>query len=100
MINIEIDPNKPGKVVYDSKATVFHASEKDLKFDTTYRIRNTNSGKHRDFHFVHSTGPEFDPNTTYVYKENDNGLELHVHNDPEVTKKAAAAYLEAKTQKS
>jgi hypothetical protein len=35
-----------------------------------------------------------------VYKENDNGLELHVHNDPEVTKKAAAAYLEAKTQKS
>ena len=67
------------------------------RFDTEYLIISPNTGVGKEFKFTHSTGPEFDPNTKWIYKSEDNIL-LEVCNDPVMVKKAAAAYLKGKLQ--
>lgn len=88
------------KHAWDSAARKFRVSEKDVAFAIDYRIVNTETGKSMDFHFSHSTGPEFDPNTKWIYINNDSGIALEVCNDPEITKVAAEKYLEAKLRKN
>ena len=89
-------PNRiAGLISYDPATKTFSASEKIARFDTAYTIKNTKTGGTRDFNFSHSTGPEFDPKTSWVYKSED-GLILEIYNDPTRTKAAAGAYLARK----
>lgn len=70
-------------------------SEKDVPFATTYEVISDRTGNRMDFDFSHSTGPEFDPRTEWVYKSN-HDITLRVCNDPETTRKNAEFYLKAK----
>lgn len=87
----------PGNYRYDHISQTIHMSEKGIPFDTEYLVLNPITQNQKQFKFSHSTGPEFQPSTRWVYK-NDDGLTLEIHNDVEITKKAAQAYLEAKTR--
>ncbi len=58
------------------------------------------TGVEKTFKFSHSTGPEFDPDTKWVYhagsKVEGNLFTLIVHNEKELTAARAQAYLQAK----
>jgi hypothetical protein len=95
MFTIEL--NKHPYIYNESKRT-FVMSEKGIPFGTSYVIRNPKTGGSRKFEFTHSTGPEFDPTTRWVYKSED-GIQLEVCNDEQMTKIAAKNYLDAKLQK-
>ena len=75
-------------------STVF-ISEKGVPFSTTYNVISPKTGVGKFFQFSHSTGPEFDPETCWIYKSED-GVVLSVSNDDEMTKLAAEQYLRAK----
>jgi len=47
------------------------------------------------FNFSHSTGPEFDPTTEWVYTSQE-GIEFRVCNDAHITAQNARAYVKAK----
>lgn len=74
---------------------VITISEKGIPFDTEYSVMSPRGGV-KEFKFTHSTGPEFDVNTKWMYKSDD-GLQLAVCNDAQMVEAAAAAYLKAKT---
>lgn len=74
---------------------VITISEKDVPFGTEYNVTSP-TGNSKVFKFTHSTGPEFDVNTKWMYKSDD-GLQLAVCNDADMVRAAAAAYLKAKT---
>lgn len=91
------------KIIYDSAKhdynpiiKTFFISEKDVKFATTYELVNPKTKQSMVFDFTHATGPEFDPNTRWVYKTKDGELTLWVGNDAEVTKARGDAYKKAK----
>jgi hypothetical protein len=84
------------KHTYDAGMFIFHMSERDVPFATTYDIINPKTGKEMRFEFTHSTGAEFDPKTIWVYKNADKSVSLFVHNDPKITRVLAANYLKAK----
>ena len=92
MTNITFNPTNHH---YDKEKKVFSISEKDTKFDTSYTIKNEATGKSMKFNLTHSTGPEFAPDTKWVY-EGEEGVTLEVCNDPEITKQLAKNYLQAK----
>ena len=96
MHNIIFDKTKH---VYNSQTKTFIMSERGIPFDTSYTITNPKTGKSMLFDFTHSTGPEFDPNTRWVYKSPDKTITLEVCNDRQMTKIAADAYLTAKLRK-
>ena len=77
-----------------------HTSESQLPFDTEYIITSPKTGVEKTFKFSHTTGPEFDPNTQWVYyagsSESGDLFTLIVHNEKEITKNRAQAYLLAK----
>lgn len=80
---------------YDKKNKTFQVSEVHAGgFATVYRVLNPKTGEHKDFELSHSTGPEFDPKTRWVYKSGD--LTLEVCNDEYVTEIQARNYLKAK----
>lgn len=83
---------------YSFKDNTFVMSEKDVKFDTTYKVVNPATNKFMVFEFKNSTGPEFDSNTKWIYKS-DSGLTLEVCNDANMVKQAANAYLQHKLAK-
>jgi len=100
-INLQDHPNS-----YNKETKVISMSEKGIPFGTTYMVFNPKTGNTEHFEFSHSTGPEFDPKTIFVWKivnKDKNpaleGLTLQLHNDAEITKATAAAYLKAKTRK-
>lgn len=82
---------------YNPQTKTFSMSEKGMPFSTTYEIKNTETGKTKKFEFSHSTGPEFDPNTKWIYKCDD--LTLEVCNDAKITAILAQNYLNAKLRK-
>ena len=86
-------------IPYSMNGNVILISERDVKFGTSYEVWNKKTGGSEVFEFSHSTGAEFDPKTIWVYKSTSSNLELHVANDPEMTAKAAEAYLSAKLRK-
>ena len=95
-----IDVSKyPGSWSKDSKT--FTMSEVNngitIPFRTQYEVFNPATNSVKVFEFTHSTGPEFSSDTRYVYKCED--MLLEICNDPEVTKRNAAAYLKAKTRR-
>jgi hypothetical protein len=93
---VTIDLNKIS-FAYEADRKCFVVSEKDVRFATTYMLIST-SGAQKKFDFTHSTGSEWDPNTRYIYKS-DNDLLLEVCNDADMVKEAAKNYLEAKLRK-
>jgi hypothetical protein len=80
---------------YSKESRTFFVSEKDVQFATAYSVISPKIGARKTFNFSHSTGPEFDPKTEWIY-ESAEGLKLVVANDAKMTKHAAAAYVAAK----
>jgi len=80
---------------FDKK--VITISEKDIQFGTEYNVISPKGGN-KVFKFSHSTGPEFDANTKWIYV-NDDGLQLAVCNDAKMVKEAGERYLKHKLRK-
>ena len=99
MTTISIDAKKTTNVLsFNTAENAFYGSEKDIPFATQYKIINLQTKKFEVFEFMHSTGPEFDPETQWIYKsiEKIGGIRLIICNDLKITKLNAAAYLEHK----
>lgn len=79
---------------YNKETKTFSVSEKDVPFATSYEVIGRKTGETKQFGFSHSTGPEFDPNTKWVYTCGD--MILEVCNDAEMTEIAAQNYLKGK----
>jgi hypothetical protein len=87
-----------GKVKFKwfPEGKLFIISERDVRFATEYELYNPKTGGTKRFDFVESTGPEFDPATSYIYKCTEDEYTLEVANDPEITARNAENYLKAK----
>ncbi len=83
----------------DLEKKMFNMHEGQVLFDTTYEIINPKSGGRMKFEFLHSTGPEFNPMTRWIYYNSDKSVSLEVSNDPEITRRAAEAYMKGKLGK-
>jgi hypothetical protein len=94
MIIINFDSKKH---YYNKEEKLFSVSERTVDFDTSYLLVNPETGKAVEFNFTHSTGPEFEADTKYIYKSKD-GLTLEVCNDRQITSIRAEMYLAAKTR--
>ena len=66
-----------------------------MKFATSYKLVDK-SGNYKIFNFEKSTGPEFDPNTEWIYKSENSQITLVISNDATMTKVAAESYKTAK----
>lgn len=86
------------KIPWSFQTGVITISEKDVQFGTQYNVISPNTGVGKLFEFTHSTGPEFDKNTQWIYKS-DEGIQLAVCNDADMVTRAADAYLKAKLRK-
>jgi aryl-phospho-beta-D-glucosidase BglC (GH1 family) len=86
-------------VVFDKATSTFHCSEKAVRFDTEYKVINTDTKNFMVFKFKHSTGPEFDPNTKWIYKNESGEYTLSIANDAEITQLRADIYLAHKTSR-
>lgn len=71
-------------------------SEKDVPFDTSYEVVSSKTGKSKVFNFSHSTGPEFDPSTQWVYTTKGSNVLFVVANDTQITKTRANNYVQSK----
>lgn len=80
---------------YDKDKSTFYISEKDVQFATEYTLISP-TGKKVTFKFTHSTGPEFDPKTSWIYISDDKKYTLNVANDIAITAANAKAYLNGK----
>lgn len=84
-------------------SSIIHTSESQIPFDTDYVIQSPKTGIEKNFKFSHSTGPEFDPETKWIYyagsKLEGDFFTLIVHNDKDITKSRAQSYLSAKLGK-
>ena len=78
---------------------VFTVSGKNVKFDTSYSLKNEETGNEIKFEFKESTGSEWDTNTIWIYEsvdyDKDINLTLHLLND-DVTERNMNDYLESK----
>lgn len=92
---IQVDLNK---IKWSFENKVITISEKDVAFGTEYNVISPKGGQ-KVFKFTHSTGPEFDVNTKWIY-ESDDKLQLAVCNDAKMVKVAAENYLKGKAQYS
>jgi hypothetical protein len=93
MTAITFNPDKHTYTELDKKFTM---SEKDVpRFDTQYKILNHKTGGGMDFNFSHSTGPEFEPSTKWVYLSEE-GYTLEVCNDPKMAEEAKKNYIKGK----
>jgi len=70
-------------------------SERNVKFDTAYRLWNPITEHGKVFNFSHSTGPEFSPDTKYIYKSDD-GFTLEIVNDHVITEARKQMYINSK----
>lgn len=94
MHNMIIDLRKI-KYQYNKETKTIVISEKDTMFATNYTVISDKTGETKLFELSHSTGPEFDPKTRWVYKD-DSDITLEVCNDKQMTKMASKLYLDAK----
>jgi len=81
-------------VGWDKATKTFSIDEKLVRFATSYELLNVATGNSKIFELSHSTGPEWDPSTKWIYKSGD--LTLEVVQDKKLTAKRAEAYLDAK----
>lgn len=94
---VTVDLNKV-KFMYDGSIKTIMVSERDVRFASTYEVLSSRTGNKKVFDFTHSTGPEFDKNTRWVYKSDD-GMLLEVCNDEKMVEVAAKNYFDAKLRK-
>lgn len=93
MTAITFDIKKHTYTEVDKKFTM---SEKDVpRFDTEYKILNSATDGGMNFKFTHSTGPEFEPDTKWVYVSEE-GYTLEVCNDPKMVEVAKKNYIKGK----
>jgi hypothetical protein len=86
----------PTRHVYTKVDKKFTMSERDVpRFDTQYKVLNDKTDGGMDFKLSHSTGPEFEPNTKWVYLSEE-GYTLEVCNDPKMTEEAKKNYIKGK----
>jgi len=85
------------KIDWSFKNDTITISEKDTRFGTEYLVISP-KGNGKVFKFSHSTGPEFDKNTKWIYTSEDN-IQLAVCNDANMVKHAAKEYLSAKLRR-
>ena len=90
---IQVDLNK---IKWSFENKVITISEKEVPFGTEYNVISPKGGQ-KVFKFTHSTGPEFDVHTKWIY-ESDDKLQLAVCNDAKMVKAAAENYLRGKLQ--
>jgi hypothetical protein len=83
---------------FNKQTSTILISERDVPFATTYNVISPNTGVGKLFELSHSTGPEFDPKTCWIYKSED-GLSLSVANDAKMVEVASRNYLRAKLGK-
>lgn len=95
---VTIDLNRVPYLYLPSTFTFVLSEKFTPSFATEYLVLSPKGGS-SVFKFIHSTGPEFDPNTKWVYK-NENDCELHIENDKVMTERAAEQYLKAKLHNS
>ena len=96
MIHITFNKTKHAYVDADKKFTM---SEADVPgFATEYKILNSETDNGMIFKFTHSTGPEFDPETKWVYLS-DEGYTLEVCNDPKMAEAAKRSYIKGKFER-
>jgi len=82
---------------YTESLKLITISEKHVtKFDSNYRLWNPVTQHGKVFEFSHTTGPEFDPNTSFIFKSDD-GLTLEIVNDPETTEARKQLYINSKS---
>ena len=80
---------------YIHETKTFKVSERDVPFATEYTLMNPKTNGSQIFQFSHSTGPELNSNTEWVYKSSE-GFILTVCNDKTMTGIAARNCLNAK----
>ena len=85
---------------YSKAEKAFTISEKDVQFGTEYNVISPKTGDAKVFKFTHSTGCEFEPDTQWIYKNDEHNILLKVCNDAKMAKEAADAYLKAKLGKN
>jgi hypothetical protein len=95
MTTIVIDKN----VSWNKDEKVFSISERHIPFATSYKLLNPKTNKGVVFEFSHSTGPEFDINTKWIYTCDVEEVTLQVCNDAIMTNIFADNYLRAKLRK-
>ena len=84
-------------VTYDKETRTLTTTERYVtNFQTSYLLKNMQTGGEMQVDFKEMTGPEFDPNTASVYKSKNNELTFVVKNDPIITKRRGEMYLKAK----
>lgn len=85
---------------YNAQYRTFYMTERYVPFDTEYNMFNPSTGRSMSFKFSHSTGPEFDPKTEWIYESPADGvidkMKLVITNDPQITAANAKAYLNHK----
>lgn len=82
-------------VTFSVENKTIRVSEKEVEFATQYEVVSARTGNSMVFNFSHSTGPEFDPTTEWVYIGQE-GIEFRVCNDSHITAQNARAYVKAK----
>jgi len=86
------------KLTFDKVSKTFYGCDKNFQFATTYTIVNPKTGGRKKFDLVKQTGPEFDPNTKYIYKSEDD-YTFEVSQNEQLTKERADSYLKHKLRK-
>jgi hypothetical protein len=97
MRTIALTPGTPSPLTYVKEDNTFYGTEREIPFDTSYKVTNLKTGRSEQFDFVQSTGSEWDPKTRWIYKS-PSGISLVISNDEEITALRADAYLKAKLQ--
>lgn len=94
LINLEQTPHS-----YFKDLAMFSFNERHVPFATQYEVVNPKTGNSMLFELSHSTGPEFDPKTCWIYFNVDKTLSLKIANDKVLTQLQAQRYLNAKTKR-
>ena len=94
---IYITPGKTKPLVFDKKTNAFYGNEKDIPFSIVYQIINIISKNSEVFKLSYSTGPEFDPETKWIYKSTTSEIQLVICNDFKITTRNEESYLRHKS---
>lgn len=84
------------KITFNKEENQFLGCDKNFPFATSYELVNDKTGKSMTFEFKYSTGAEFDPNTKWVYTNEEKGFSFVVSQDAELTMRRAADYAQYK----
>lgn len=84
------------KITFNKETNKFFGCDKDFPFDIEYELVNDRTQKSMKFKLQYSTGSEFDPNTEWVYANDDKTFSFIVGQDAALTNQRAQSYLSHK----